>query len=245
MRETTRRPILPKAWVESKLDRFLLRAALEPRPWWQAIALWTLKKLARLTIWFSHTFPFLYWPVYVVCLFVRRLLDKRPYQTARSMFLRRLFSLRRPTERRFYTSYAIVNWVTLFLAFGFVDDAIDGIYAYSTYPFGTYKDVIVIDTYRNITNQSTFAVHGYQIINGEKKELYFELGPNVWFWDLYPEFMFGQIPKLGRCNFDTYGITVRIPRRFRLFTAGSLYALNPWIVGIECTAPSIVPPAHG
>ena len=54
--------------------------------------------------------------------------------------------------------------------------------------------------------------------------------------------MFGQIPISGRCTFHTYGITLRVPQKLRLFSVGSLYALNPWIVSPSCEAPNIVPP---
>ena len=236
-----RQPIPIKGWVESRLDRFLLRAVLEPLPWWQAIVRWIVTKFAKLTLYFGRTFPYVYRPWYRLAQFVQRRLDQRRHETVKTIFLRRLFSLQR-TDGVFRPSYAVCNWLTVLFFLTFVDNLIDGIYAYGTYPFGTYRDVIVTEAYRNITDQSTFAVHGYQMVNGEKHEIYMELVPNIWFMQFYVEFQFGQIPVLGRCTFDTYGISIRIPRRLRMLTAGSLYALNPNIVDMQCVAPDIVPP---
>lgn len=73
----------------------------------------------------------------------------------------------------------------------------------------------------------------YVTPDGVKHEVFFELGSSVLFWNLYPEYMFGQIPITGRCTFDTYGLPVRL---------GKLYALNPWIVRPDCVAPANVPP---
>lgn len=239
-----RLPILPKPWVESRLDRLLLRVALEPLPWWKAGLRWAVRQTIRFTLHLGRTFPYVYYPWYWLGNLVRGYLDHRRHETAKSIFARRLFSLRKAPAGTFRTSYMIVNWLTMAFALTLVDDAIDGVYAYTTYPFGTYHDVVVTEAYRNITDQSTFAVHGYQTLeNGEKHELYFELGPNIWFMQFYVEFQFGQIPKLGLCTFHTYGISLRIPRRLRLLSAGSLYALNPWIVNLECQAPNIVPPS--
>jgi hypothetical protein len=233
----------------ARLDAFLALAALHPLPWWRAILYWMLRKLVALTKYFGRTFPYVLRPWYRLCRVVRRRLDARAvdrYDTARTLSLRRLFGLQRPQDGQFRPAYAVWNWATflvfLWIAPTIIEDAIAGTYAYSTYPFGRYRDVIVTQAYRNISDQTTYAVHGYEMLpNGDKKELYFELGPNIWFWNLYPEFMFGQIPILGRCTFDTYGVTLRIPRKLRLFSAGSLYVLNPWIVDMQCTPPTVVP----
>jgi len=194
--------------------------------------------LASCTMHFGRTFPYVLRPWYSVCKFMRSRLAKVKFETKHTIYLRRLFSLERH-DGRFNPRHALLNWVTvLFLMYVF---PLDGIYAYVTYTWGTYHDIVVTQAYRNISDQNTYAVHGYKLIDGVKHEYYFELGPNLWFWQLYPEYMFGQLPVLGRCTFDTYGVTLRIPQRLRLFAAGSLYALNPWIVSIQCTAPSIVP----
>jgi hypothetical protein len=222
---------------------------MEPSPWWRAILRYALRQIARWTLRFGRTFPYIYRPWAFAASWVRQILDRRRHETVKTIFLRRLFSLRRSDDGHFHISYAIVNWLTLFVALTFVDDAISAVYAWGTYPFGTYHDVIVTEAYPRqkvingtLTDANTFAVHGYQVINGEKKELYLELGPNIWFFQWTPEYQFGQIPKLGRCTFETYGIMLRWPRRLRLLSAGSLYALNPWIVDMQCVAPDIVPP---
>jgi hypothetical protein len=196
-----------------------------------------LHTLAGWTLHFGRTFPYVIRPWYWLSKFMRGQLAK-VRATARTMWLRRLFALEW-SEGRFNPRYAVVNWVTVLLAAYIMP--IDGFYAYLTYPFGTYSDIVVTQPYRNITEPSTYAIHGYKIIDGVKHEYYFELGPNIWFWQLYPEFMFGQISQYSRCTFHTYGVTLRVPQKLRLFSAGSLYALNPWIVSIDCVTPDIVP----
>ena len=196
-----------------------------------------LHKLASWTLYFGRTFPYVLRPWYWLSTFMRRQLAK-VRATMRTVWLQRLFSLER-TDGRFRPSYAAINWATVLLAAYIMP--IDGIYAYLTYPFGTYHDIIVTQPYRNITEPNIYSIHGYKIIDGVKHEYYFELGPNLWFWQLYPEFMFGQISQHDRCTFHTYGITLRIPQKLRLFSVGSLYALNPWIVSIDCVSPNIAP----
>lgn len=196
---------------------------------------------AKLTLHFGKTFPYAYRPWYWLSWLARRRLDRVKRDTTRTMFLRRLFSLDWPVERRFRVSFVLVNWLTMIVCLPLVDDVLDGAYAYATYPFGTYRNVVVTQAYRNITENNTYSVHGYTMVNGEKREYYFELRPNIWFWQFYVEFQFGQIPVLGLCTFETYGITVRIPRSLRLFAPGSLYALNPYIVNMDCKPPTIVP----
>jgi hypothetical protein len=243
-----RRPVRVKGWAESRLDQFLLRAVMEPLPWWQAIARWLVTTLARLTLSFGRTFPLLYRPWYRLSQIVRYMLDQRRHETVKTIFLRRLFSLQRPDDGRFRVSYAVCNWIVAIFLLTLVPDCLEALYVYSTYPFGTYHDVIVTEAYPKqkvvngvLTDTNTFAVHGYQTNGNEKRELYFELGPNIWFIKFTPEYTFGQIPKLGRCTFETYGIMLRIPRKLRLLAPGSLYALNPWIVDMQCIAPNIVP----
>jgi hypothetical protein len=201
--------------------------------------------LAALTLRFGRTFPYVLRPWYWLSIYARERLKTVKTETARTVYLRRLFSLTW-TDGTFRSTHAIGNWLTFLLVLFylpmFLSNGIEAGYAWGSYPFGTYTDIDIAGVpYRNITNQNTYSVHGFKIIDGVKHEYYFELGPNIWFWQLYPEYMFGQIPAFGRCTFHTYGITFRVPARLRLFSAGSLYALNPWIVGMECTSPSIVP----
>lgn len=233
--------LFPKGRLETRLDSFLLRAALEPRPWWLAIFHWVLVKLARITLHFGRTFPYLWRPwVWGGTVVISRL-DKRRHETAKTIFLRRLFSLRRNADERFHPIYAAWNWLFALALLWFLPAVVgNAMYAYLTYPFGEYRDVVVTQAYRNITNEHTYAVHGYQIDpDGTKEELYFEIGANVWFWQLYPEFTFGRIPVLGRCTFQTYGISLRL-----LKDTSSFYVLNPWIVSAKCTPPTVIPPDH-
>lgn len=233
-----RRESRGNSW-EQRLDAVLARAVAAPS-WPRAILYWIVRLLAKLTLRFGRTFPYVYRPWYWLSRDVRRRLDQQRHETVRTVFLRRLFGLDWP-DKRFRISFALVNWLTVILCLPLVDDLLDGLYAYATYPFGTYHDVVVTQAYRNITENNTYSVHGYTMVNGEKREYYFELRPNIWFWQFYVEFQFGQIPVLGRCTFDTYGITLRIPKSLRLFAPGSLYALNPYIVNMDCTPPTIVP----
>jgi len=219
-----------KGWLETQLDRLLLRSVVAQHSWWY----WIGAKFARLTLRLGIRFPWVYRPWFWLGALVRRSLDERRHETALTIRLRRLFPPRRPNDGVFHPSFAIVNWITLLVVVSYLNVPIEIGYAYGTYPFGTYRDVIVTEAYRSITDPSVFDIHGYYLTrNGVKHEVFFELGSNIWFWNLYPEYTFGQIPKLGRCTFDTYGLPVRL---------GKLYALNPWIVHADCVAPVIVPP---
>lgn len=221
---------VPKGWLESRLDDTLKQATRVPHPWWH----WVVTPLARLTLWLGRTFPFIYRPWFWIGRVVRQWLDDQHHETANTVRLRRLFPTRAADDGRFYTSFAIVNWITLLFALSYITVPVEVVYAYSTYPFGTYHDVIVTQAYRSITDPSVFDIHGYYVTpDGVKHEVFFELGSSVLFWNLYPEYMFGQIPITGRCTFDTYGLPVRL---------GKLYALNPWIVRPDCVAPANVPP---
>jgi hypothetical protein len=96
----------------------------------------------------------------------------------------------------------------------------------------TYAD------FQRILNDTSSDVATYE---SELEPLYFSIGPNFWYWDLYPEFLFGQVSQYARCDFTTYGITLRIPTRFHFLSEGALYVLNPWIISMKCVAPTIVP----
>lgn len=278
--------------------------ALLQRSWPVAVFRGLLRLGAILTLHFGRTAPYVLRPWYALSAFMRHRLARTKFATVRSEFLQRVFSLHRVTDGVFRPTYAGINWLTFLVGLRvlptFVGDAIEGCYAYLSYPFGTiarviiatfmiatiavaiiwhksralrhlaeivsgvgiffiawtfflnymaigtYENVVVTQSYRNISEHNTFAIHG-QIAkpSGDIEDVYLTLGPNVWFWDLYPEFIFGKIPASGRCTFYTYGITLRIPKRLRIFSAGSLYALNPWIVDIKdghCTIPTNVPP---
>jgi hypothetical protein len=246
-----REKIQPKSWFmrqNEKLDAVLAAAVNQRHSWLRVSALSLAKNTLRLTSYFGHTFPYVYRPWYWLSSFVRYRLDKRfekaKVETVKTLFMRRLFSLVRPHGDIFHPIYAVVNWATLLVFMSLIPAIagilVEGIYVYTT--GDTYNDVIVTQAYRNITDQSTFSVHGYQELpNGQKKELYFEIGANLWHWTLYPEFVFGQVTVNGKCNFHTFGETIRIPRRLSMFSRGSLYVLNPWIIDLQCTAPSNVP----
>lgn len=222
--------LAPKGWLESWLDSVLLRSVVTPRSWWS----WPVTKFARFTLRLGMRFPWVYRPWFWLGSLVRQGLDERRHETALTIRLRRLFPLRRPVDGMFRPSFAIINWITLLFVVSYINVPIEIGYAYGTYPFGTYRDVIVTQAYRSFTDPSVFDIHGYYLTpDGEKHAVFFELGSNVWFWNLYPEFLFGQIPIGGRCKFDTYGLSVRV---------GKLYALNPWIVHPDCVAPVIVAP---
>lgn len=235
----------PPHGLEQRLNDFVARANAEPS-WPRALAVWFIRRIAHLTLRFGRGFPYVFYPwigisigaSWVIDQWVRR-------ETGRTIFLRRLFSLRKTEDNRFRLSYMAVNWIVFLFLLTLMDNATEGIYAYATYPFGTYRDVVVTQAYRNITEHNTYSIHGYQIgENGEQIERYFEIAPNLWFWEFYPEFTFGQVPVLGLCTFDTYGWSIRWPRRLRLFSPGSLYALNPYIVNMHCRPPTIVPDSH-
>jgi hypothetical protein len=202
--------------------------------------------LAKLTLHFGRVFPYYLRPWRWVAQKVHPRLMAVKHVTPRVMFWRRMFDQSWTKDRSFGFHRLVSNWLG-FLALLYATPIVtsivlDGLYAYGTYPFGTYHDIIITQAYRNIREQNVYSVHGYRIESGEKREYYFELDPNIWFWQFYVEFQFGQIPILGRCTFETYGITLRIPRRFRILASGSLYALNPHIVNLQCQAPDIVPP---
>jgi len=206
------------------------------------------RRLAVLSLRFGHAYPYVLRPWRRLAVWMqRRLAEVRPV-TVRTLFWRRLFTVD-PETGQFKTGRMVLNWLSflllLYVSPMVAETVLDGAYAYSTYPFGTYDDIIVTQAYRNIRDQSTYSIHGYKVVNGEKQEYYFELGSTLWFWQLYPEYLFGQVPILGRCTFHTYGMTVRVWRKFRIFSAGSVYALNPWVVGIQCTAPNVVPHENG
>ena len=235
---------------ERSLDGFLMRAVLEPRPWWLAIGTWMLRILARLTLHFGRTFPYIVRPWYALAFVMRRWwLDRVQFHTVRTMFARRLFGIQWKAGT-FRPIYAIVNWIA-FLAFLWYVPllAIEGIYVYGTYPFGTYENFVVTQAYAStsasfFTDQKVYAVHGYiTMSDGERREYYFELGSNLWFMQLYPEYIFGRVIVNGRCTVHTYGIPLRIPRGLSLLAAGSIWALNPWIVDVHCVSPTVVPPA--
>jgi len=205
-------------------------------------------RLAKLTLHFGRVFPYYLRPWRWLGGIITPRLAKVRNITPRTLFWRRMFDTQWTKDRAFGAHRLVSNWIAflllLYAAPMVIETVLDGVYAYTTYPFGTYHDIIVTQAYRNIREQSTYSIHGYRIEDGEKHEFYFELDPNIWFWQFYVEFQFGQIPILGRCTFETYGITLRIPRRFRILASGSLYALNPHIVNLQCTAPDIVPPSE-
>ena len=126
-----------------------------------------LHKLASWTLYFGRTFPYIIRPWYWLSKFMRWQLAKIRFMTARTVWLNRLFSLEW-RDGRFNPTYAAVNWATVLL--GLYMMPIDGFYAYLTYPFGTYADIVITQAYRNITEPSTYAVHGYRIIDGVKHE---------------------------------------------------------------------------
>ncbi len=246
-----RESLQPKSWFvrqNEKIDA-VLAAAVKQRHSWLQVCIFSVAKTAlRLTSYFGHTFPYIYRPWYWLSSFIRYRLDRRfnivRVETVKTLFMRRLFGLIRPQDHIFRPSYAVVNWMTALVFISILPSIIgiliEGIYVYST--GNTYNDVIVTQAYRNITDQSTFSVHGYEELeDGSKRELYFEIGANLWHWTLYPEFVFGQVTVNGKCTFHTFGETVRIPRRLSMFSRGSLYVLNPWIIDLQCTAPSNVP----
>ena len=243
--------VKPKGRWETRLDAFLMRAVLEPRPWWVAICHWLIRKLAQLTLYFGRRFPYILRPWYALAWTLRKAwLDRVHFHTSKTMFARRLFGIQW-REGQFRPSYAIANWIVFVVFLWYVPlTVLEGLYVYGTYPFGTYHDFIVTQAYPSaaasyVTDQKIYAVHGYVLAdNSERREYYLELGPNIWFMELYPEYIYGKVTVNGRCTFHTYGIPLRIPRGLRLLAAGSIWALNPWIVDVHCTPPTVVPPSE-
>jgi hypothetical protein len=242
-----RAKIEPKGWMEekiSRIDEFFAKAVSSERPWWKSIVFSFVCRFFRLTLLFGRRFPYLFRPYLWVSAIGRLLIDrhivKTKTETVRTLFFKRAFAAREQITK-FNAFFALLNWLTvLFVVFEILPTVVEGVYAYGTY--GTYKGVIVTQAYRNITDVNTFAVHGYHITkDGNKEPLYFSIGPNIWYWDLYPEFLFGQVAQYAKCDFITYGITVRVPTRLHFLSQGALYVLNPWIINMSCASPSIVP----
>ena len=136
----------------------------------------------------------------------------------------------------------MLNFLTaigiLLIAFMSLGPVLESSYILATYRHNKYTGVTVTSHYRDFTSPHQFAVHGKKISpDGQEEELFFEIGPSFWFAEYNPEFLFGKLTDGAVCDLDAYGTLLRIPLALRYLSEGSLYALNPWIVGVRCHMP--------
>jgi hypothetical protein len=198
---------------------------------------WALGRFVRS----GRKFPLLFKIWYFLGHLVVRSMRKER-ETALSVITRRTFE-RDPTPlTQYHGTYVITNFLTavglLWLFLISFTSIVEVAYIGITYQHNKYTNVLVKHAYPDRSYPHVFAIHGDEILpNGEKKELFAEIGPSFLFQDYIPENVFNQITENSLCDFDAYGTLLRWPLAFRYFSKDSLWALNPWIVGARCKTP--------
>lgn len=161
--------------------------------------------------------------------------------TARSILLQRLFKRPQTTDTAYHGGYVTLNAITalamLWAAWMACGTVVESAYILLTYQHNKYTNITVTSHNPNFTSPHLFAVYGYKKLpDGSQEEVFLEIGPSFWFQEYNPEFLFGKISDNAICSFDAYGVLLRIPLGLRYLSKDSLYALNPWIVGVRCFA---------
>jgi hypothetical protein len=139
--------------------------------------------------------------------------------------------------------YLAVNFLTalvLFCVAYFIYEPVgEGAYILLTYQHNKYT-VMVTSHFPDRSAPHQFGVYGYRmLVNGEKRDIFMEIGPSFWFQEYNPENIFAKVRDNTLCEFDGYGFPFRLPLAIRYLSKDSLWALNPWIVDVRCKDPVI------
>jgi hypothetical protein len=117
------------------------------------------------------------------------------------------------------------------------------------YVLGTTREFRGVDiTFKQIITHERYLVFGNYTdeTTGEIEEMAFNITDSWAYWLWTPDLMFAQVPVVGKCNFETYGWYVRVPR-FVPFVGRTLLS-EPVIIAADCKTidgrPTSQPPQH-
>jgi hypothetical protein len=103
------------------------------------------------------------------------------------------------------------------------------------YVLGTTREFRGVDiTFKQIITHERYLVFGNYTDQetGEIEEMAFNITDSWAYWNWTPDLMFAQVPVVGKCDFETYGWYIRVPR-FVPFAGRTLLA-EPVIIAADC-----------